>query len=173
MTEHRWAALGVSLAVALAAGCGGGATFVGGVYRGPEATYRIGELGSDWERVSIGHNNLAWHNPRIGAVAQVNATCDPFQDVPLSALTNHLLIGFTERDYRSSDNVMLDGREALRTHVVAKLDGVPRELLLYVMKKDNCTYDFSLITPPGESYHEAEPTFERMVAGFSTEAVGR
>jgi hypothetical protein len=100
---------------------------------------------------------------------QVNATCDPFQDVPLSALTNHLLIGFTDREFRSSETVPLDGREALRSRVVARLDGVPRELLLYVMKKDQCTYDFALVAPPGESYRAAEPEFERMVAGFTTQ----
>ncbi len=167
MAARRWAA--TSLALVIAAGCGGGATFVHDVYQDREATYRVGELGAGWERLSIGDNDLAWHNASIGAVAQVNATCDPFQDVPLTALTNHLLIGFTDRDYRSSETVPLDGREALRTHVVAKLDGVPRELLFYVLKKNDCTYDFSLITPAGDGYREAEPMFERLVAGFTTE----
>lgn len=166
------AAILLGVAILLFAGCGGGATFVNDVYRDPEATYRVGELGQDWQRVSIGNNDLAWHNARIGAVAQVNSTCDPYQDVPLSALTNHLLIGFTDREYRSSDTVPLDGREALRTHVVAKLDGVPRELLLYVLNKDTCTYDFALIAPPGTSYREAEAQFERLVSGFTTD-VGR
>ncbi len=161
-----------SLALVLAMGCGGGSSFAANVYRDPEATYRVGELGPDWERVAMQDNDLAWHNARIGAVAQVNASCDPYQDVPLSALTNHLLIGFTDREFRSSETVPLDEREALRSHVVARLDGVPRELLLYVLKKDQCTYDFSLIAPPGESYRAAEPEFERMVAGFTTEVPG-
>lgn len=149
-------------------GCGGGGALVGDVYHDREARYRIGELGPGWQRIAIEQNDLAWHHPEIGAVVQVNATCDPFQDVPLTALTNHLMIGFTDRDYRSSDVVPLDGREALRSHVVARLDGVARELLLYVLKKDECTYDFALVAPPGERYRRAEPDFERFVASFTT-----
>lgn len=160
----------VMAAALLMVGCGGGGTLAESVYRDAEARYRIGELGDGWDRLEIGDNDLAWHHDEIGAIVQVNATCDPFQDVPLTSLTNHLLIGFTDRDYVSSDLVPLDGREALRSHVVAELDGVPRELLLYVMKKDRCTYDFALIAPPDASYRRAEPEFERFVRGFTTEA---
>lgn len=157
------------LAVVLfAAGCGG-ASFSDQIYRDGEARYRVGEIGRAWQRLEVEDNDLAWHDPQTGAIIQVNATCDPFQDVPLRALTNHLLIGFTDREWRSSEPVPLDGREALRSHLVAKLDGVPRELLFYVLKKDRCTYDFALITPPGEPYRRAEPEFERFVAGFTTE----
>ncbi|HEY8429690.1 MAG TPA: hypothetical protein VIL20_15000 [Sandaracinaceae bacterium] len=161
--------------LALALGCGlgcGGPSFAGNVFRDGEAAYRVGELDPGWRRIAMEDNDLAWHNERIGAVAQVNASCDPADDVPLGALTNHLLIGFTDRELRSSQTVPLDGREALRSHLVARLDGVPRELLLYVLKKDRCTYDFALIAPPGDAFREAEPAFERLVAGFTTE-VGR
>jgi len=151
-------------------GCGGGSSFAAGVYRDAEATYRVGRLGPGFERLDMDQNDLAWHAPSLGAIVQVNATCDPFQDVPLTSLTNHLLIGFTDRDRRSEDRVRLDGREALRSYYVASLDGVPRELLLLVMKKDECTYDFALIAPPGSSFERARPDFERFVAGFTTES---
>lgn len=155
--------------VLLAVGCGAGASFSGNVFRDAEARYRVGELGGGWERIEIEQNDLAWRDRDTGAIVQVNATCDPFQDVPLSALTNHLLIGFTNREWRSSETVALDGREALRSHVMARLDGVPRELLFYVLKKDRCTYDFALVAPPGDRFRAAEPAFERLVAGFTTE----
>ena len=166
----RFGVLFALAVTACAMGCGGGGALVGRDYTDAEAHYRIGELGPGWERLGIGDNDLAWHNASIGAIVQVNATCDPFQDVPLTSLTNHLMIGFTDRDYISAERVPLDGREALRSHVVASLDGVPRELLLFVMKKDRCTYDFALIAPPGASYRSAEPVFEAFVGGFSTES---
>lgn len=159
--------------VLLTVGCGGGASFSGSVFRDGEVRYRVGEVSPTWRRVGVEDNDLAWLDERTGAVMQVNATCDPFQDVPLSALTNHLLIGFTDREWRSSEPVPLDGREALRSHVMARLDGVPRELLLYVLKKNQCTYDFALIAPPGDRYRAAEAEFERLVAGFTTEVAGR
>jgi hypothetical protein len=152
----------------VALGCGGGGVFVEGVYRDDEAHYRVGELGEGWDDVSVRQNDLAWHHEGHGAVVQVNATCDPGNDTPLSSLTQHLLIGFTDRELVSSDLIPLDGREALRSHVIARLDGVPRELLLYVLKKDDCTYDFALIAPNDERFTRAQPEFERMVTGFTT-----
>jgi len=157
------------LALAFALGCGGGGTLRGSLYEDSEARYRIGELGEGWERLDVSQNDLAWHQPGSGAVVQVNASCDPFQDVPLTSLTNHLLIGFTDRDRRSTERVPMDGREALRSHYVSSLDGVPRELLLYVLNKDECTYDFSLVAPPGEAYQRVEPEFERFVRDFTTD----
>lgn len=163
-------ALSLLCSLGLATACGG-PTLRDGVYRDEEARYRIGELGPGWSTLSVAdQNDLAWHNDALGAIVQVNAVCDPGRDVPLTALTNHLLIGFRERQVVTEAYVPMDGREALRTHVVATLDGVPRELLLYVMKKDDCVYDFALITPPGDSFLRAQPTFERFVGGFSTAA---
>lgn len=151
------------------AGCGG-ASFQGNVYRDGTMRYRVGELGSGWERLDVGgQNDLAWRNAAIGAIVQMNATCRPRSDVPLTALTNHLLIGFTDRDIREQALFPLDGREALRTHLLARLDGVQRELLFVVMKKDDCVYDFALVAPPGAPFERARPSFEALVTGFTTE----
>lgn len=143
---------------------------MGNVLVGGETQYRIGELDPGWRRLSVDdQNDLAFHHAQMGAIIQVNATCDPTSDVPLTALTNHLLIGFTDRHIVEQALLPMDEREALRTHVTARLDGVPRELLFYVMKKDACVYDFALIAPPGTNFEHALPEFERFRAGFSTE----
>jgi hypothetical protein len=78
------------------------------------------------------------------------------------------MIGFTERELVEEERVAMDGREALRTRFTAKLDGVPRQILLQILKKDDCIYDFGLITPPGPSFEGALPDFDRVLAGFST-----
>lgn len=158
--------------VALTPGCGGGhGQLRGDVYSDREARYRIGPVGGGWERLTLeDQNDLAWRSARLGAIVQVNSTCDPASDVPLTALTNHLLMGFTERDLRTQELVPMDGREALRTHVVARLDGVPRELLFYVLKKDDCVYDLTLLAPPGPPFERALVEFEPFVQGFTTEA---
>lgn len=169
------AAVLVSIAIVLGLGaCSGGAGQLRGTrYSDREASYDIGPLSSEWRRLSVeDQNDLAWHHERLAAIVQVNATCDPASDVPLSALTNHLLAGFTERDVREQELVPMDGREALRTHVVARLDGVPRELLFYVMKKDDCVYDLALLAPVGSHFEAARGEFEPFVAGFRTERGG-
>ncbi len=159
-----------SLAFALSACSGHRGQLRGSIYEGGAARFRIGPLGADWRRLDVAdENDLAWHSPRLAAVVQANATCDPDSDIPLVALTNHLLMGFTEREVRSEELVPMDGREALRTHLTARLDGVPRELLLYVMKKDDCVYDLALLTPVGAAFERAMAEFEPFVRGFTTE----
>ena len=158
-------------------GCGGdnGGVFREdeGVYTDTEAEYEIGDLGPAWERVDVaGQNDLAFVRDD-GAVIQVNASCDPSLDIPLDALTNHLLAGFTDRgDDEQRELVPFAGREAQRTHVTARLDGVERELLLLVLKKDDCVYDFALVAPPGQVFTDARAEFEPFVGEFRTRRGG-
>lgn len=98
----------------------------------------------------------------------VDSKCDPSLDIPLIALRAHLMIGFTERDVLSEETIPMDGREALRTRFTANLDGVPREIVMQILKKDDCVYDFALITPPGPPFEEALGDFDAFVNGFHT-----
>jgi hypothetical protein len=162
-----------TLALGLAAvglGACGGARYDGAVYADGDVRYRAEAPGAGWSRVRVaGHNDLAWSSDALGAVVQVNATCGrPDDDVPLRWLTEHLLNGFTAREVHAQETFTLDGREALRTHVTARLDGVPRELLFVVLKKNGCVYDLALVAPPGERFARARPDYERLVASFRT-----
>jgi hypothetical protein len=60
----------------------------------------------------------------------------------------------------------MDGREALRTEMVAALDGVPKRYTVYVLKKDGCVYDFLRIADGAGKTQEQ--SFERFVQSFST-----
>lgn len=152
-----------------AMGCATTGTLQNGVYRGEQTSYRIGAVGQGWTAVTVDkQNDLAWHNEAKEAVIHVDSDCDPGLDIPLTALRSHLMIGFTEREVVDEEVVPMDDREALRTHFTAKLDGVPRDILLQILKKDSCVYDFGLITPPGPSFEEALPDFDRLLAGFTT-----
>lgn len=158
----------VLLVVASFAACGGGARYVGGEFRDGDVRFTV-QPPSGWRAISVASaNDLAWSQDDAGAVLQINGDCDPSLDIPLVALTNHLLVGFTEREIVEQTLVEIDGREALRTHVVAKLDGVPRELLLHVMKKNGCTYDFALVAPPGERFAQARASYDVVLQSFET-----
>ena len=58
----------------------------------------------------------------------------------------------------------LDGREALETQMVAKLDGVEKHFHVVVLKKDGCVYDFLQIA--GE--RQDPDAFRHFVSGFSS-----
>lgn len=151
--------------VFLLAGCRGG--LAAGTYTRDGLAYRVAEPRTPWRVVAFEDNDLAWASPS-GHVLAINATCTGHEDPQLEVLTNHLVFGFTEREWQSKTKMQLDGRDALRSKVKAKLDGVPVSLELVVLKKNGCVHDISYVSPLGrEAQHQAE--FEALVAGFKQE----
>jgi len=123
----------------LTAGCGG-STFREGVYENEHIRYRVGPLRREWRAVELEDNNLAFHRPGMGTIS-VNSTCTNYEDVPATALVNHLLFGTTARSFLIEEVVTLDGRGAHHVLVQAELDGVPIEIELFVLGKDGCVLD--------------------------------
>ncbi len=151
---------------ALAAGaCGGTAHMEGGVYEDEHVQYRVTSPSDGWRQVEIETANAAWLNDELGASLLVNSHCEGVQDAPLEALANHLLIGWTERDIVHERKLELSRREALEREVSAKLDGVPRRVMLLVLKKDGCVYDVVLSASP-ESFPRAKPGYEAVVGSL-------
>lgn len=138
---------------------------------GRALSYRFGPLAPAWQPIEIEGNDAAWHDPGSGAVIHVDHACGRDLDVPLPSLVQHLLIGFTEREYLVEETVPFDGREARHVVVRASLDGVPRMLELYVLKKDGCIYDIGVVAPP-RTFEQVRSSFETFARGFHTLSTG-
>lgn len=148
----------------------GHASWDGRTYAGHDVRFRTGPVSSSWRPIEADNAWLAFRDSVHDLVISVNGRCGKdSDDVPLTALTQHLFMYFTERQIADQKPLMLDGREALRTDLAAKLDGVPRRFVVYVLKKDGCVYDFVLIAAPGAS-PAVVSEFDLFVAGFSTTA---
>lgn len=151
----------------LGAGCGG-SQVEGGVYRGQDLAFRVGSVPPSWHRIEVEGTAFAFRDDEARATVAVSARChQDGDDVPLRALTEHLFLHFSDREVKSQQRVMLDGREALRTELAAALDGVPRHYTVYVLKKDWCVYDFMHIAAPSSPGSSRED-FDRFVRGFAT-----
>jgi hypothetical protein len=151
----------------IVAGCGSKDAFDGRVYHAGRASFRAGPVPNNWQRENVPNTMLAFRD-RDGGMVNVYGRCgQDGEDVPLAALTNHLLIGFTEREVKSQTVIPLDGREAMHTIIHAKLDGVPMALSIYVMKKDGCVYDLVWVAPP-DRFDGGLESFDAFVAGFGT-----
>ncbi|ATB29527.1 hypothetical protein MEBOL_002977 [Melittangium boletus DSM 14713] len=160
--------IGVLGSLFVLAGCHRGVRFENHVVSKEGVRYRLGALPPGWERVKLPGNDVAWFIEDTGHALSVNATCREHEDAPLDVLTHHLLEGFTERQAVFHRLEVVDEREALRSHYLAKLDGVPVELMLLVLKKDRCVFDFSYVSPLGRlDSHLAE--LDAMVLGFHSE----
>lgn len=152
-------------------GCGAGAsrgTFDANVYRNGPVAFEVPSTPAHWRRLDVRDASLAFRDDTHGASVLLNARCLSADDrTPLVALTNHLLIGATEREFLSQATEPFDGREALHTKLTAKWDGVPMLIDMFVLSKDGCVYDFVFLAPEGAP-EEASQAFERFVRGFRT-----
>ena len=156
------------VSVALCASCGHGESFDGQVFHGGRSSFKTGPIPASWERVKLEGPLLAFHDKVTEGSIDVYAQCGKdADDEPLVALTKHLLIGFTERDFKEEKLLPLDGREALHTRVDAKLDGVMMSLDIYVLKKDGCVYDLVYVAYP-DRFPRGVDAFGSFVAGFGT-----
>ena len=163
----RTRALDLALyAAAALAACSGPS--LDGVWRLGDAAFRVGPVPKDWRRVDA-PGAIAFRDDANDASVLVGARCNvASDDAPLLALTNHLVMGTTEREIASQETVQFDAREALRTVMHAKLDGVEMAYDIWVTKKDGCVFDFVYLTTPAR-FDAGRPAFERFVGGFHTE----
>ena len=129
--------------------------------------YSFGPIPESWERIDIPENDVAWHDRTTDAVIHVDHSCAAGQDVPLPSLVQHLLIGFTDREYVSEDNVPFDAREARHAVVRARLDGVAMMVELYVLKKDGCVFDIGIAATPAR-FDQTRASFDAFAHGFGT-----
>jgi hypothetical protein len=139
--------------------------FDGRVYRDQDVHFRVGPVPSAWRKLEVDDARLAFRDDAANATVAVNGRCGlDGDDVPLASLTQHLFLQFTDRSLTSQAKLSLDGREALRTELSAALDGVKKQYLVYVLKKNGCVYDFMYIT---DSAPGSRPEFEQFVQGFA------
>jgi hypothetical protein len=159
-----------ALGVALAGGCGHAQSFDEGVLRKGGLAVRIGPVPPGWRRIDVDGADLAFRDDERSGSALFNVRCGQRNDdAPLTVLTNHLVMGTTEREFDAQDTVPFDGREALHSLLRAKLDGVPMQYDIYVMKKDGCLYDLVYVAPPGR-FADGAADFERFARGLRTES---
>lgn len=154
--------------LAVLCSCVSAGTLRDGRFEGPQVAYRLGAPGAGWERLALEQANVAWHNGALDASLLVNSHCEGVADSPLEGLTNDLLMGSTEREIVAQERKAWSGREGMETHARAKLDGVPRELMFFVLKKDGCVYDIVLDASPAH-FESARAGFDSVRAGFDVE----
>jgi hypothetical protein len=166
----KFRSIGWFLILALALGLVGctGASFNGSVYHGSGYAFRVPQPPASWKRIDVDGKALSFVDEANGALIAASGRCKvDGEDVPLRSLVQHLFLQFTEREVVVEEIVPFDGREALHTIILAKLDGVPKQFDVWVLKKDGCVYDLYCIADPAD-FNNAVGPFREFVQGFAT-----
>ncbi|MDX2053292.1 MAG: hypothetical protein SFV15_12915 [Polyangiaceae bacterium] len=152
------------LLVSGAPGCAS-TPFDGKTYSNDELAFQVGAYPSTWRAIQAEGTLLAFRDDTHQATVALNGRCGKDgDDVPLTTLTAHLFLQFTDQDPSEQREVSLDGRSALRSSLTATLDGVPKRFVVYVLKKDECVYDFVWIQ--NQSAPQDSREFDAFVRDF-------
>lgn len=141
----------------------------GHVYFTDRETYKVGELSGAWKKMRVKTYSIAFHNAGAGATIATDAFCGPaYEDIPLKALTSHLLAGVDDYVVERSEEFTLDERGALRTIARGSVDGVPLTFDVVVIKKNRCMIDLMCIAPEGR-HNDVVADFEGFYGAFHYE----
>jgi hypothetical protein len=139
-----------------------------GLVKKADATYKTGLPQPGWTRLHGKVGDVAFFNENLNATISANAACPSKGDPPLRILLNHLMFDFSDRHVLEETTLMMDGREALRAVYTARLDGVPRKFLVYIIKKNSCVFDMQYQASEA-SFEFGVQAFEDFVKAFGTE----
>jgi hypothetical protein len=128
-------------------------------------SFRIGTLPDYWHEKTISYRALLFENDKDHSTITVDAWCkSAVDDSSLEVLSQHLYRGLEGFKVMSQNKLFLSGREALRTDVSGKVDGVPVFMSTYVLKLNSCVYDFIYVG--FESKNASFTDFIQMIDGF-------
>ncbi len=116
----------------------------GNIYKAEKTSYRIGELSGGWESVDSDRGDIFFWNSTVKATITVNSVCDEDKvKYNLKALSDSLVTGIKDKNIIKSDEVKIDGSDALYTEYQGIYDGHNIGIATIVLKKQKCVYDFS------------------------------
>lgn len=165
--------LGALVVSSLVAGCTGwvghGNTYYRKRERGihHEATYSFLSPGPQWSPLKQKGVQVGWWNEGLGAAILLDSQCERHGDSTLEQFTDHLRIDFREWEVLSQERTTLVGRDAVRTVVLASIDGGAKtQMELVVVKKNGCLFDLEYIAPP-RTFERGRAAFAQVVTGFT------
>ena len=124
---------------------------------------------SRWQSAATGKEGFHFfQNPSSGSMIGVDSVCKRYQESSLETLSKSLTRPIDNTVVTEQKKIELDGREALETRAMGTVDGVDVEALFMIFRKNNCLFDFSLISR-NRVKTEDENDFRKFVESFRFE----
>lgn len=96
----------------------------------------------------------------------INSLCGKYDSTSLKQLTYNILGGLDEPKIESSQAVEYNNREALRSRATARIDGVEVFLTVKILRKNECLYDFILISTTAEAREKDTASFDQLLSSI-------
>lgn len=124
---------------------------------------------SDWVKrqseSSLDNSDVSFQSKKTASIISVTSTCRPSieeSEQDLHQMTDMLLLGITGIHDRHSQELLVDGQQALQTTLRGTLQDQPMQIRTVVTRKQSCLYDLMYIARP-ERFAVHEKTFDSFV----------
>ena len=98
-----------------------------------------------YTEIKIGAADRSWQNPKNGNTISYVSSCNMSAEPNLEVLSKMALDGVENLRIVQKNYITFNGREALNTILVGRVDGVPVQADLTVLKKNNCVFNLTYI----------------------------
>lgn len=130
--------------------------------------YTLGPLDSHWSSIPAQGADMAYISEKTKSIMVINSLCGLYEATSLDHLISNMMGGIENIEIQQEVERKLVNRKSLRTYATGEIDGVPISLLIETVKKDNCIYDFALISSSQEMRSHDEQAFNHLLNSFST-----
>lgn len=112
-----------------------------------EFTNTIAEnIPAPWKEISAEGSDFALENNKSRSIFLFNSACRKYEGSNLDTLTSSMLAGIEELKFIEKKNSFYQEREAAEVLASGKLDGIERFFKIITIQKNNCIYDYVLIS---------------------------
>ncbi len=136
-----------------------------GVYsKSISVSYRVTELArSPWKEVQNEGSDLALLNNKTKSFFLFNSACRKYESSNLTTLTASIFTGINDLTYIEKNKTIYQEREAILASAQGTIDGVVRFFRVMTTQKNNCIYDFALITTSKKNLDADTDDFNKFI----------
>lgn len=123
---------------------------------------------SAFQEVDVANVDHAWRNNKNGNSISYFSDCTDKTDPSLQSLQTGILQGVQDIKFEKQDSIEYNGRAALASVVVGRVDGVETKLSFIVFKKNSCIFILNYVGVKNY-FHENEKDFIQFTKGFKVQ----
>ncbi|MBC7539025.1 MAG: hypothetical protein H7281_09405 [Bacteriovorax sp.] len=113
-----------------------------------------------WSTMSSEGSDFALQNKNTKSLFLFNSACRKYEASTLNSLTSSMLAGIEDVKITENKNVFYQNREAVEVAANGKLDGVIRFFRIVTIQKNNCIYDYILISTNQKNLDADSPSLK-------------
>ena len=118
---------------------------------------------SPWQQIESNGSDLAFNNNKSGSIFIFNSACRNFDQSNLSNLTNSILTGINNIETFEKTATTHQERAAMLVVAKGSVDGIMRFFRVLTTQKNNCIYDYALISASLEDLTKDTKDFNNFI----------